>query len=134
MLKVTGVEGLVKVHLASYAVARGERASGNAHSDAGDVFPTHIHNNFLSALFWTARSLALVDFISKSLPRLTQELASAVSYCDPATVEATAARSSGKAADWGSRGHSPPPYHCSLLPLLRRSPDRNRTPRSQALV
>ncbi|CAD6197043.1 unnamed protein product [Caenorhabditis auriculariae] len=29
----------------------------------------------------------------------------AVSYCDPATVEATAARSSGKAADWGSRGH-----------------------------
>ncbi|CAD6200224.1 unnamed protein product [Caenorhabditis auriculariae] len=40
-----------------------------------------------------------------SKPRLTQELASAVSYCDPATVEATAARSSGKAADWGSRGH-----------------------------
>ncbi|CAD6189844.1 unnamed protein product [Caenorhabditis auriculariae] len=69
-----------------------------------------------------------------SKPSLTQELASAVSYCDPATVEATAARSSGKAVDWGSRGHSPPPYHCSLLPLLRRSPDRNRTPRSQALV
>ncbi|CAD6186789.1 unnamed protein product [Caenorhabditis auriculariae] len=66
-------------------------------------------------------------------PRLTQEHASAVSYGDPTAVEATAARSSGKAADWGSRGHSPPPYHCSSLPLLRQPSDRHRTPRSHAL-
>ncbi|CAD6199146.1 unnamed protein product [Caenorhabditis auriculariae] len=46
-------------------------------------------------------------------------------------------RSNGSEEQWKGGGlgiTSPPPFHCSSLPLLRQPSDRNRTPRAHSLV
>ncbi|CAD6194650.1 unnamed protein product [Caenorhabditis auriculariae] len=114
-----------------------EKSDMTSINEEDDVLLRHLHRRPAIMSFGDKKTFEVVRFPRPSIdvePRLTQEHASAVSYRDPTAVEATAARSSGKAADWGSRGHSPPPYHCSSLPLLRQPSDRDRTPRSHALV
>ncbi|CAD6200247.1 unnamed protein product, partial [Caenorhabditis auriculariae] len=73
-------------------------------------FPSHVFRmNGVIDVYWIVHDgglCLLMGFLLKQhKPRRTQENARAVSYCGPTAVEAMAARSSGKAADWGARGY-----------------------------